>query len=184
MRNFLSLAIATCALLLTGCAGYHDTVEIASMPSGANVFINGELSGQTPMRVSLPQDATYAVRLEHEGYSPEVFNLNPVAVNHFIKFGPLVDTGFYKNLTPKDKQARMKPEFLTESLGLNPYEDFALNIVKVDALKKAGIISDEEHSYIMQIMVEHYAPKQECKKECEPKPECEAKAECEEKTEA
>jgi len=51
----------TLVTLLTGCA-VRRTVEINSSPTGANVFVNGEQKGQTPISVNLKwekKDGTY-----------------------------------------------------------------------------------------------------------------------------
>jgi len=44
-------------------------VYVLSVPSGANVYINGELKGKTPLKVLLKK-GEYTIRCELEGYNP------------------------------------------------------------------------------------------------------------------
>jgi hypothetical protein len=69
-------AVAACALAvalgLSGCAtiirGRHDQVKIESFPSGANVWIDGQHRGKTPLRVSLAREAGHSVRFTLDGH--------------------------------------------------------------------------------------------------------------------
>lgn len=68
MRTNLLVALG-CALILSGCAG---VTMIDSMPSGADVYVDGVRVGQTPVRyedmaVSL---TSHSVRIAKDGYKP------------------------------------------------------------------------------------------------------------------
>ncbi|MFR6033228.1 MAG: PEGA domain-containing protein [Bacilli bacterium] len=89
-----------------------EDVTINSQPQGADVFVNNELVGQTPLTVDLPKDGVYELRLAKKGYKDEVVNVASARKDSFIKFGPLVDLGYYKELTPSPVAASMNPDFL------------------------------------------------------------------------
>ena len=44
--------------------------EIQSEPSGAKVFVNGELRGETILRLESMAEGQYQLRLEKDGYAP------------------------------------------------------------------------------------------------------------------
>jgi hypothetical protein len=67
VRRAAPLLIALAAL--TGCAASTAPTTILSSPSGARVFVDGELAGETPLDVELEKH-THRVRLEKEGYQP------------------------------------------------------------------------------------------------------------------
>lgn len=62
-----------CGGLLSGCAtimtGTFENVEIDSEPSGAAVFVNGDLAGTTPCEVDLDQDTEPYIVLKKTGYA-------------------------------------------------------------------------------------------------------------------
>lgn len=69
LQGVRCLALGALALL-TGCA---ETVYLTSRPSGANVYINGEQVGRTPMNYSvLPAQwkPPYRYKIERSGYLP------------------------------------------------------------------------------------------------------------------
>jgi hypothetical protein len=68
----LAIAVAT-----TGCAtimaGGPDRVNVNSNPPGANVFLDDQLVGQTPMVVTLDRDKSRGlIRIEQAGFQPVV----------------------------------------------------------------------------------------------------------------
>ena len=70
-RSLLIVAV----VLLSGCAtlahGRHQTVEIASEPSGALVFRGNSLLGVTPMRGKFARrESRLVLRFEKQGYEP------------------------------------------------------------------------------------------------------------------
>lgn len=71
----LSLGLA----LLSGCARYQY-VNVRSEPAGAEVFVDGERVGRTPLRIQVDRDTDHLVFLKLEGHLPErrVLTLNRV----------------------------------------------------------------------------------------------------------
>jgi hypothetical protein len=61
-------AVGLAALLLAGCSTQR-TLEIASEPPGARIWVNGDLQrGVTPVEVPFTHYGRFDVRLEKEGY--------------------------------------------------------------------------------------------------------------------
>lgn len=143
---------------MCGCA-FKEDVVINSMPDNADVFINNELIGQTPLTLDLESDSVYEIRLSKRGYKDQVVNLASVRANPLVKFGPLVDMGYYKELSPSPVDASLKPEFLPEYPGLNAFSDMTQNILKADDMRKSGKIGPEEHSYLISQITEFYTKK-------------------------
>ena len=156
MKKILLLSVV--AALLSGCA-FKEDVVINSMPEGADVFINNELMGQTPMTLDLNRDSVYEIKLVKQGYKDQVVSLASVRQNPLVKFGPLVDMGYYKELTPSPVDASLKPSFLPEYPGLNAFNDMTSNILKVDQMRKEGKISQQEHSYLIKTITDFYSKK-------------------------
>lgn len=72
-NSLMLISLLFCALLQNGCAtimtGTFQGTEIDSEPSGAAVFVNGDLAGTTPCEVDLDQDTDPYIVLKKEGYA-------------------------------------------------------------------------------------------------------------------
>ena len=117
----LSLVVS---VLLSACAtfekGRPQAVVVLSFPTGAQVYINGEEAGVTPLELQLPRKLTYQVRLEKEGYNSAVKYFTPVpneASKAFIRFGLSEDLGYYVDLEPGRMQTQMKSELVPPTVG-------------------------------------------------------------------
>jgi PEGA domain len=157
MKKILLLSLA--AALLSACSTmtFNEDVAVDSKPCGADIFVNGELMGQTPATLSLDTSSVYEIKLAKKGYKDQTVSLASIRANPLVKFGPLVDMGYYKELTPAPVNEQLKPDFLPATKGLNAFGDMASNIVKVDQMRKDGKISPEEHSYLLFQITEFYS---------------------------
>jgi hypothetical protein len=74
MRTILSqgptLALLACGCLATGCV--RRTITISTDPPGAMVWLNDREIGRSPVDVDFDYYGTYDVRLEREGYEPQM----------------------------------------------------------------------------------------------------------------
>lgn len=64
------LLLPALAALVSACSStpsFTEDVTINSQPQGADVFVNNELVGQTPLTVDLPKDGVYELRLAKKG---------------------------------------------------------------------------------------------------------------------
>ena len=73
MKKLIGLILLS---LLTSCAailkGTSQTVTFTSEPSGAEVFIDGQSRGVTPLSVKLKKNKYDTVMIKKKGYSPVV----------------------------------------------------------------------------------------------------------------
>jgi hypothetical protein len=71
---FLAAAmLLSCATLFKGTS---EELSINSDPQRAQVFINGDLYGETPISVNLESKETYTIEFKKEGYETKTFQLN------------------------------------------------------------------------------------------------------------
>jgi hypothetical protein len=61
-------------LAFTGCATIvqsgPDHIPVDSKPQGANVYLDDNLVGTTPMVLAVPRDSDCRIRIEKDGYNP------------------------------------------------------------------------------------------------------------------
>ena len=90
-------SLVPCAALLTillaGCAtifkGAKQTIDFTSEPSTADVYVNGQLMGKTPMQIELKVDKTYNVEFRKEGFENRTIILSHSIGAHWIIFDVL-----------------------------------------------------------------------------------------------
>jgi len=66
-------AVCGCATILKG--GSQD-VFLVSEPSAAQVYIDGQLRGATPIELKLECDKTYVIEFRKDGYETQVYNIS------------------------------------------------------------------------------------------------------------
>ena len=79
-RKFVVLMVlASAAAALTGCATIFspgpDPVEFGSEPQGAEIIVNGQSMGYTPVTLHLRPEKTYTVTFRKDGYEPSTVTL-------------------------------------------------------------------------------------------------------------
>lgn len=71
-------AIALLVIFATGCAtlfkGSSEDVNMDSAPP-AEVYINGEMRGETPLKLNLKTNDTYTVQFKKDGYETKTYNI-------------------------------------------------------------------------------------------------------------
>ncbi len=70
---FVSFLFTSCATLFHGST---DGVNFSSDPSGAKVFVNGDLLGTTPFALNLKSNKTYTLEFKKDGYETKSVLLN------------------------------------------------------------------------------------------------------------
>ena len=72
--------LSTLIFVFNGCAtifkGSTDTVSYSSDPSGAKVYVNGQLMGTTPFQLEMKSNQTYTIEFRKEGYENRTVVLN------------------------------------------------------------------------------------------------------------
>ncbi len=157
MKKLLLLPFV--ALLMVACSSveFKENVEITSNPAGADVYINGVLSGQTPLNIALAKDGTYDITIAKIGYKPLSQTLGSTNWNPYVKFGPLVDLGYYKEIVGAPVSADLRPDFLPETVGSDPLASMAYCVTQADMLKTSRVITDEEHSYLIKTIIKFFS---------------------------
>ncbi len=82
MKRVLSLSILVAIVVLSGCAtvflGNIRTIPVSSTPDGAEVYINGQFKGTTPLTLTLnnTEAVVWNVEMKKAGYKDVTFTLN------------------------------------------------------------------------------------------------------------
>lgn len=123
MRKILKVftligAISTAILLMTGCGaitGLNSEVKFDSKPQGADVILNNQTMGKTPIKLKLKNDTDYNVVLRYSGYADyNAFVDSDISAGAIVTdiiflggvVGIVVDAitgGFYKNKKLNEK---------------------------------------------------------------------------------
>ena len=80
-----------CAISIwTGCAaiekGTHEEVDFASDPTNADVYVNSELVGTTPVTVKLESKQTYRIEFKKKGFSTKQYTITNHVNTKWIVF--------------------------------------------------------------------------------------------------
>lgn len=150
-------------LALSGCASFErgvpQEVTILSFPTESSVYINGEPTGITPMKVKLPRKVTHEIRLEKHGYNSAVKYFAPVPnekAENFVRFGLSRDLGYYVDLEPGTMQAELLSDLVPQSMGSDPFERMARQALLADARLESGDISPLEHKIIIEQIIDFF----------------------------
>ena len=81
MKRIVSGMLLVCILIaFSGCAaifkGSNSNLNATSDPSGAKVYVNGELFGKTPITLRLRSSKTYTIEFKKEGYETVTRNIS------------------------------------------------------------------------------------------------------------
>ena len=156
MKIIKTLTLIICCLFGTNCAtiihGTRQNIAFSSNPTGAEVSINGESKGKTPVIIKLKRNEDYIVKIQLSGYLPYEINVvkkvDAWIIGNII-FGGLIGLvvdaasgGMYK-LSPEQVSAELKRNdgsFIQK--GDNIYIGAAMiadpSWVKIGNLKKLG----------------------------------------------
>ncbi len=84
------MLLILCLFLLTSsCAtvfkGNSNKVNFNSNPQGAQILVNGNYMGDTPIRLKLESKQNYSIEFRKEGYKTKTFNItNHVGVGWIV----------------------------------------------------------------------------------------------------
>ena len=86
-------------LLAIGCeAARYQVLQVSSRPAGAEIYLDGELVGRTPMQLEVERTDHHQLFLKKPGHKPELFVLELHRAEDGIDY-----------LTPADIGARLLP---------------------------------------------------------------------------
>lgn len=73
------IALGLAILYLSSCAtlfkGTTEEVSVNSDPQRAQIFINGNLMGETPITLKMESKKTYLIEFKKEGYKTKTYNI-------------------------------------------------------------------------------------------------------------
>ena len=165
MRIFIILLTAILTLFFTSACTSNmvntfqskQEVTIESIPSGSDVYMDGELIGKTPMVLSLRSDISHEIYFQKEGFKSTSEYLDPIFKadkTPYVQFGLAKDLGYYYQLSSDYIISELLWESLPNSAGIAPFETMSELITEADNAKFSGTISAEEHKIIMRQIVE------------------------------
>ncbi|MGE9290553.1 MAG: PEGA domain-containing protein [Puniceicoccales bacterium] len=133
---------------LGGCGvGSHQTLDIETEPDGAFVYVNGKFIGNSPVDVSLNRQVPHKVEVRKVGFVSEevmVFPSRPEGGEPKVMFGPLRESGYYRNLEPNPVSVQLVYEGLRNyGDDLSPEEADAL-IQQIQQEREDGQLTDGE----------------------------------------
>lgn len=168
----LSAILVGFALAGSGCAtvvhGTHQDIPIASTPEAAAVLVDGVRQGSTPMTTKLARKQNHVITLQLDGFETEnvtITHLMSGAVAGNIVAGGLIGWGVdasngaqYK-LVPDSINIRLRPLPPPPALPAprSAVTDLLNDLQKLDDLRKAGKLSDDEYKRLRASTLAKYS---------------------------
>ncbi len=166
MSSHLFLRFATAFILVlsaAGCAtlqkGSHQRVPIESEPPGAQVYINHEPAGETPMYAVLSRRSGHMVEIRKDGFDTQRVDVRPVPNRRdgaFIQFSSDDYTGALNDLRPSRVWVGMRPRILPAAAGSDPAGEKEAKLEEARALRDAGRYSEGDYEYVVRRIEEFY----------------------------
>lgn len=82
MKKSIAVLCIISFLSLSGCAtlfkGTSEKVNMESSPVRADVYVNGQFMGKTPMQLNLAVKRSYAIEFRAKGYQSRTYHINNV----------------------------------------------------------------------------------------------------------
>lgn len=80
MKKLFLIFCLLVIIVWSGCAtifsGSKEQIEFTSEPSGANIVINNNVEGLTPLKVSLKKGNEYVVEISKDGFKKKTYRLS------------------------------------------------------------------------------------------------------------
>lgn len=175
-KTCLLFALIALISLSTGCAsltkGSTQTVPISSDPTGANVTVDGNFIGTTPVTFEMKRKNDHLVTIQKQNYSTQAIPLvksiggavwGNILAGGLIGWGVDAATGAQYNLDPKTIFVRLEPAIQDAARGSAPIaaESASLGIQKLndlDLMHENKQISDAEFALGRKAIIEQYFP--------------------------
>ena len=165
MRFFNVFSTAVLTLFLTSACTSNmvcsiqskQKVKVESIPVGADIYMDGELIGTTPIVLSLQSDMTHEIHFQKKGYKPTKRYLDPIYKHEkqpYVQIGLAKDLGYYYELSSDHLVAELEWESLPDTAGIQPFETMSGLIAKADNALSSGDLTVDEHDVIIHQIVE------------------------------
>jgi hypothetical protein len=166
--------VLVCVLLMcaNGCAsilkGTTQDIPMTSIPSGADVLVDGSLIGQTPLKAQLKRKNDHLVTIQKAGYQTKSVAVvkdvggavwGNVIAGGLIGWGVDASTGAQYNLTPKTISIEL--ELAGASDGQTAPDDatqFVTKLKTLDGMRESKQVSDEEYKKARIELFRKYMP--------------------------
>jgi PEGA domain len=160
-------------LFTSGCAtivkGTTQKVPVASDPSNADVFVDGNLVGQTPTTVVLKRKNDHLVMVQKVGFAPKsvavVKNVGGAVWGNILAGGLIgwgVDAadGSQYNLIPSTVSVKLDPALTATAAVTNSSDsaDFVSKLKALDSLHDGKELSDDEYKRARTDLFKKYMP--------------------------
>ncbi len=173
-KLFTAVPIICFSLFWGGCAsivkGTTQPIPVASDPSGADVKIDGNKVGQTPMSLDVKRKNDHLVTIEKAGYQPESIAITRniggavygnILAGGLVGWGVDAISGAQYNLSPKIISVTMKPAPTAADVRAVTEKSSAAVFIeelnKLDAMHVAKTITDEEYAKMRTALVAKYS---------------------------
>jgi hypothetical protein len=87
-------------------------LSVRSDPEAAEIFVDGEIAGETPARVALPRAIDHSVFIKKEGYRPELVlvhsNRSPEGLEFLTPYE--IDVTLVPLLDPRSRDLEVETE--------------------------------------------------------------------------
>lgn len=170
MKNFFLIAFAiSLGLLFGGCStivnGTTQSVSISSDPPGAEVQVDGNPAGNTPISVELKRKNNHLVTIMLEGYQTQQITINKVmsgAVAGNILAGGLIGWGIdasngsqYK-LKPDTIAVQLRPGITDERTLISSIDELSTSdrLRQLESLRNENLITEEEYQASRKALIE------------------------------
>ena len=166
-------SIALFAFLGGGCAsivkGTTQPIPVSSDPTGADVKLDGNRVGQTPMTVEVKRKSDHLLTIEKTGYQPESVAITRniggavfgnILAGGLVGWGVDAISGAQYNLTPATINLTLRVNTTgaaPEPAAKSSAAIFIEELKKLDELHAAKQISDEEYAKMRTALVEKYS---------------------------
>lgn len=127
---------SSCATMFKGSA---STVSIKSVPAGAQVAIDGQIMGKTPLDILLDNNADHSVQFLLEGYLPQTVVIKSIVDKFAGKYYHLDQESLNITLAPAKKQEPATPEKPTETVNMLMTACAAGDLKAVEIYLKGGM---------------------------------------------
>jgi len=139
-----STVLILALFVLSGCGvGSKQRVDVETAPVGAFVYVNGKFVGNSPLDVKLNRQVPHKVELKKVGFISQdvmVYPSVPEGGEPSIVFGPLRESGYYRDLDPNP---------VSVELVYGPLERFGETLSPVEAERLVQRIQQERQEDLL-----------------------------------
>lgn len=160
---WLWLLIFMCSCSITSNARLHSKqlIAIRSIPNQAEVYVNAEFIGQTPISIELITNSSHLITLKKSGFKTRVAQVNPSLKGQkeqFLEFGMVKDLGYYYELIPAQLELELDWSELPETMGVIPFDKMGDLVTKADRMYSENLLSAEDHSVVINQIISFFNP--------------------------